>query len=150
MTTPGAPPYRLLVTDEVDFEGVALLQADPDLSVDVLPTLPAAELLERIGEYDAIVGRSATRISEALLRAGGRLKVVGRAGVGVDNVDMATATALGIAVINAPAGNTVAVAELFFGATLTLLRHLTRATNVCSRRQHSTLHHGSEKNVRGE
>ncbi|HSG07666.1 MAG TPA: phosphoglycerate dehydrogenase [Longimicrobiales bacterium] len=128
MTTPGAPPYRLLVTDEVDFEGVALLQADPDLSVDVLPTLPAAELLERIGEYDAIVGRSATRISEALLRAGGRLKVVGRAGVGVDNVDMATATALGIAVINAPAGNTVAVAELFFGATLTLLRHLNRAT----------------------
>ena len=82
MTTQGAPPYRLLVTDEVDFEGVALLQADSNLSVDVLPTLPAAELLERIGEYDAIVGRSATRISEALLRAGGRLKVVGRAGVG--------------------------------------------------------------------
>lgn len=127
MTPQGAPPYRLLVTDDVDPEGVALLQSDPDLVVDVLPTLPAAELLERIGAYDAIVGRSATRISEPLLRAGTRLKVVGRAGVGVDNVDMPTATALGIAVINAPAGNTVAVAELFFGATLTLLRHLTRA-----------------------
>jgi D-3-phosphoglycerate dehydrogenase len=127
MTPQGAPPYRLLVTDEVDPEGVALLLSDPDLQVDVVPTLPAAELLERIGSYDAIVGRSATRISEQLLRAGARLKVVGRAGVGVDNVDMATATSLGIAVINAPAGNTVAVAELFFGATLTLLRHLTRA-----------------------
>ena len=128
MTPQGAPPYRLLVTDEVDPEGVALLRSDPDLVVDVLPTLPAQELLGRIGDYDAIVGRSATRISGELLRAGGRLKVVGRAGVGVDNVDMATATDLGVAVINAPAGNTVAVAELFFGATLTLLRHLTRAT----------------------
>lgn len=127
MTAQGAPPYRLLVTDDVDPEGVASLQAEPALAVDVVPTLPEAELLARISAYDAIVGRSATRISAALLRAGTRLKVVGRAGVGVDNVDMDTATALGIAVINAPAGNTVAVAELFFGTVLTLLRHLTRA-----------------------
>jgi D-3-phosphoglycerate dehydrogenase len=118
---------RILVTDEVDREGLELLRAVPAFEIDELPTLPAAELLERIDQYDAIVGRSATRISEPLLRRARRLKVVGRAGVGVDNVAMDVATELGIAVINAPAGNTVAVAELFFGAVISLLRHLTRA-----------------------
>jgi D-3-phosphoglycerate dehydrogenase / 2-oxoglutarate reductase len=116
--------YRVLVTDEVDPEGVALLTAEPSLLVDEIPTLPKDELLQRIGDYDAIVGRSATRISSDLLNAAKRLKVVGRAGVGVDNVAIDAATALGIAVINAPAGNTVAVAELFFGATIGLLRQL--------------------------
>jgi D-3-phosphoglycerate dehydrogenase len=121
------PPMKILVTDEIDPEGVALLQSTPDLVVDVVPTLPPEELLDRIGDYDAIVGRSATRITADLLRAGTRLSVVGRAGVGVDNVAMDTATSLGIAVINAPAGNTIAVAELFFGTVLTLLRNLERA-----------------------
>ncbi|HKO17174.1 MAG TPA: hydroxyacid dehydrogenase, partial [Gemmatimonadaceae bacterium] len=120
-------PYRLLVTDEIDPEGVQLLQAEPELQVDEVPTLPKQELLARIGDYDAIVGRSATRISDELLRGARRLKVIGRAGVGVDNIALDTATELGIAVINAPAGNTIAVAELFFGTTIGLLRHLPRA-----------------------
>jgi D-3-phosphoglycerate dehydrogenase len=119
---------RVLVTDEIDPEGLQLLQAQPELRVDEVPTLPKQELLARIGEYDAIVGRSATRISEEVLRAAKRLKVVGRAGVGVDNIALDAATALGIAVINAPAGNTVAVAELFFGVMIGLLRHLPHAT----------------------
>jgi D-3-phosphoglycerate dehydrogenase len=119
--------FRILVTDDVDPEGVALLTAVADFAVDEAPTLPADELLARIADYDAIVGRSATKISGALLRAGTRLRVVGRAGVGVDNVAIDSATALGIAVINAPAGNTVAVAELFFGVMIALLRHLPRA-----------------------
>ncbi|HST07894.1 MAG TPA: phosphoglycerate dehydrogenase [Gemmatimonadaceae bacterium] len=119
--------YRVLVTDEIDAEGVALLGAEPGISVDELPTLPKEELLSRIGEYDAIVGRSATRISTDLLKSARKLRVVGRAGVGVDNIDMDTATALGIAVINAPAGNTIAVAELFFGAVISLLRFIPRA-----------------------
>jgi len=118
---------RILVTDEIDREGVALLRAVPEFDVDEQPTLPAAELLERIGDYDAMIGRSATRVTEPLLRRARRLKVVGRAGVGVDNIAMDVATELGIAVINAPAGNTVAVAELFFGSVISLLRHLTRA-----------------------
>ena len=118
----------VLVTDEIDPEGVQLLQAQPELRVDEVPTLPKPELLARIGDYDAIVGRSATRISEEVLRAAKRLKVVGRAGVGVDNIALDAATALGIAVINAPAGNTVAVAELFFGVMIGLLRHLPHAT----------------------
>src|SRR5256885_9669513 len=118
---------RVLVTDEIDPEGVQLLVAQPELQVDEVPTLPKQALLERIGDYDAIVGRSATRISEELLRKAKRLKVVGRAGVGVDNIALDAATALGIAVINAPAGNTVAVAELFFGVMIGLLRHLPQA-----------------------
>jgi len=119
--------YRVLVTDEIDAEGVALLSAEPELVVDEVPTLSKDELLARIADYDAIVGRSATRISADLLEKGRRLKVVGRAGVGVDNIALDTATSLGVAVINAPAGNTIAVAELFFGAVISLLRHIPRA-----------------------
>jgi len=126
-TGSGTVTYRVLVTDEIDAEGVALLSAEPELVVDEVPTLPKDELLARIADYDAIVGRSATRISADLLEKGRRLKVVGRAGVGVDNIALDTATSLGVAVINAPAGNTIAVAELFFGAVISLLRHIPRA-----------------------
>ncbi len=119
--------FRVLVTDDVDQEGVDLLTAEPALQVDELPTLPKDDLLRRIGDYDAIVGRSATRISAELLHAGLKLKVVGRAGVGVDNIALDVATSLGIAIINAPAGNTVAVAELFFGTVIGLLRQLPTA-----------------------
>lgn len=119
--------YRILVTDEIDPEGVALLSGVEDFDVDELPTLPPAELIERISNYDALVGRSATKVSADVLRAATRLKVVGRAGVGVDNIALDVATELGIAIINAPAGNTIAVAELFFGVVLGLLRHLPRA-----------------------
>jgi D-3-phosphoglycerate dehydrogenase / 2-oxoglutarate reductase len=119
--------YSVLVTDEIDAEGVAVLAADPRLRVDEVPTLAKEELLRRIADYDAIVGRSATRISADLLEKGRKLKVVGRAGVGVDNIALDVATSLGIAVINAPAGNTIAVVELFFGALIALLRHIPRA-----------------------
>ncbi|MGH7639185.1 MAG: phosphoglycerate dehydrogenase [Gemmatimonadaceae bacterium] len=121
--------HRILITDEIDPEGVALLTGVPEFQVDVVPTLPVKELLERIGDYDAIVGRSATRISPELLERGKRLKVVGRAGVGVDNVAVEKATELGIAVINAPAGNTIAVTELFFGAVIGLLRQIPAAAH---------------------
>ena len=119
--------YKVLVTDEIDPEGVALLVAEPRISVDEVPTLPKEDLLNRIAEYDAIVGRSATRISADVLEKARKLKVVGRAGVGVDNIAIDTATSLGVAVINAPAGNTIAVVELFFGAVISLLRHIPRA-----------------------
>lgn len=126
-TGSGTVTYRVLVTDEIDAEGVALLSAEPELIVDEVPTLSKAELLGRIADYDAIIGRSATRITADILEKGRRLKVVGRAGVGVDNIALDTATSLGVAVINAPAGNTIAVAELFFGAVISLLRHIPRA-----------------------
>lgn len=121
------PRWRVLVTDEVDPEGVAILRAHPAIDVVEKPTRPAAEVLEEIGEYDAFVGRSATKVSRELLQRGERLRVIGRAGVGVDNVDIPTATKLGIAVINAPGGNTVSVAELAFGVLIGLARNLPEA-----------------------
>ncbi|HLL84905.1 MAG TPA: hydroxyacid dehydrogenase, partial [Longimicrobium sp.] len=116
--------FRVLVTDEVDPEGLAHLRSHPDIVVDEKPTRPLTEVIAEIGEYDAFVGRSATRVTRELLQAGDRLKVIGRAGVGVDNIDLQTATELGIAVINAPGGNTVSVAELAFGVLLSLVRNI--------------------------
>ena len=124
--------FKVLVTDEIDPDGVALLRSADELDVTELPTLPPQELAAIIGEYDAFVGRSATRIDANLLSAARRLRVVGRAGVGTDNIDIPKATALGIAIINAPAGNTVAVAELFFGTLISLVRHLPRAVQSMS------------------
>src|SRR3982751_4750202 len=120
---------RILVTDEVDPQGVDLLRAEPAFDVDERPTRPWRDLLSEIGTCDAVVGRSATQLPGELLRAARKLRVIGRAGVGTDNIDLAEATALGIAVINAPSGNTIAVAELFFGALLSFVRHLPRAFN---------------------
>src|SRR5215831_19581322 len=116
--------FNILVTDEVDSDGVELLRAQHGFRVDERPTTPWRELVDIIGGYDAIVGRSATQLPAELLRHARRLQVIGRAGVGTDNIDIAEATALGIAVINAPAGNTVSVAELFFGSLIALVRHL--------------------------
>jgi D-3-phosphoglycerate dehydrogenase len=124
------PRYRVMVTDEVDPEGIALLHAHPAIEVVVSPTLPPPQLLEVIGQYDALIGRSATRISRELLEAGSRLKVVGRAGVGVDNVDLERATELGIAVINAPGGNVVSVAELVFGVMVSIFRYVHTADRL--------------------
>ena len=124
--------FRLLVTDEIDREGVELLRAESAFDVEEVPTLPPSELAERIGDFDAFVGRSATRLPASLLSRGTKLRVIGRAGVGTDNIDIPAATELGIAVINAPAGNTIAVAELFFGALIGLVRHVPRAARSMS------------------
>lgn len=118
---------HLLVTDEVDPDGVDLLRAEESFVVDEIPTPNPEALLEIIGSYDAFVGRSATRLPAEVLRRATRLRVIGRAGVGTDNIDIPAATALGIAIINAPGGNTIAVAELFFGTLIGLVRHLPRA-----------------------
>jgi len=118
---------RILVTDAIDPEGVALLREESQFAIDELPTLPADALLARIGDYDALIGRSATRITDELLRRGKRLRVIGRAGVGVDNIALDAATELGVAVINAPAGNTNAVVELVFGSLIGLSRHIPSA-----------------------
>jgi D-3-phosphoglycerate dehydrogenase len=115
------------VTDEIDPDGLAVLRSEPRIEVVERPTRPLPEVLEEIATFDAFIGRSATKVTGDLLRRGERLKVVGRAGVGVDNIDLRTATELGVAVINAPGGNTVSVAELFFGVLITLARHLNAA-----------------------
>ncbi|HEX4351823.1 MAG TPA: hydroxyacid dehydrogenase, partial [Polyangiales bacterium] len=120
---------RILVTDEVDPQGVDLLRSEPSFDVDEQPTRPWRELVDSIGTYDAFVGRSATQMPGDLLRHAKKLRVIGRAGVGTDNIDLIEATKLGIAVINAPSGNTISVAELFFGSLIAFVRHLSRAFN---------------------
>src|SRR5574338_1228273 len=121
------PTFRVLVTDGIDQDGIDLLKAEPRLQVEVSPTLPPAELAARIPDFDAVIVRSATKVTEEVIKKGIKLKAIGRAGVGIDNIALKAATTNGIAVINSPAGNTIAVAELFFASVLGLLRHLPAA-----------------------
>src|SRR3990172_7932069 len=101
---------RVLVSDSIASEGLGLLRAGAE--VDVRTGLPAGELGRIIGDYDALVVRSQTQVTEELLAAGvPRLKVVGRAGIGVDNIDVDAATRYGVLVVNAPGANTISAAE---------------------------------------
>src|SRR5947209_6441040 len=100
---------RILVTEPLDPAGIDLLQEK--WTVDVCLGLARPELLARVGGYDAIITRSGTPVDGALLDAGHALRVVGRAGIGVDNIDIAAATQRHIAVVNAPHGNVRAAAE---------------------------------------
>ena len=100
---------RILVAEPVATEGVDLLRAHHD--VDERHGLSRDELCAAIGDYDALVVRSQVQVDAALIAAGTRLVVIGRAGVGVDNVDLEAATRAGITVVNAPTGNTIAAAE---------------------------------------
>jgi D-3-phosphoglycerate dehydrogenase len=100
---------RILVAEPVAAEGVEALRADHE--VDVRTGLAPEELRAIIGEYDALVVRSQVKVDAELIAAGSRLVVIGRAGVGVDNVDIEAATRAGITVVNAPTGNTIAAAE---------------------------------------
>jgi D-3-phosphoglycerate dehydrogenase len=117
--------FRILVSDGLAERGIAQLREAAQ--VDVQPKITAAELLERLGEYDALVVRSRTKVTEPVLNAGARLKVVGRAGVGVDNIDVAAAVARGVIVVNSPLAATVAVAEHTLGLMLALARDVPRA-----------------------
>ena len=116
---------RVLIADPVGAEGVELLRSAAE--VEVQTGLPPQKLLEIIGAYDALVVRSETRVSRQIIEAGRRLKVVARAGIGVDNIDLDAATAAGIAVVNAPTGNTVAAAEHTIALMLALSRNIPSA-----------------------
>ncbi|HET9457321.1 MAG TPA: phosphoglycerate dehydrogenase [Candidatus Limnocylindrales bacterium] len=100
---------RILVAEPIAPEGVAILRADHE--VDERPGLSREELCAILLEYDALVVRSQVKVDAAVIAAGPRLVVIGRAGVGVDNVDLDAATRAGITVVNAPTGNTIAAAE---------------------------------------
>jgi len=119
--------YRVLVADQIALDGLAPLRDDPRFELVVRPGLKGAELAGAIAEADAVLVRSATQITrESLERANG-LKVIGRAGVGVDTIDVDAATERGIAVLTAPAGNTTSAAELTLALTLALLRRVPAA-----------------------
>ncbi len=117
--------YRVLVTETLAEEGLARLRECTE--VDVRKGLSPAELQAAIGDYDALIVRSRTQVTADLLQAATRLQVVARAGTGVDNVDVEAATRRGIVVVNAPNGNTIAVAEHTMGCMLALARHIPAA-----------------------
>jgi len=114
--------YSVLVTDPIANDGLALLQ--PHAKVDVRIGLKGQELLDAIRDYDALIVRSETRVTAEVIKAGVKLQVIGRAGVGVDNIDVDAATERGIVVVYAPTGNTVSAAELTIGLMLALARNI--------------------------
>ena len=116
---------RILVTEPIAEEGLAKLRAAAQ--VDVRTDLDKAALIEILPEYDALVVRSATRVTADVLAAATRLRVVGRAGTGVDNIDVNAATQRGIIVVNAPTANSVAAAELTIAFVFALSRHVPQA-----------------------
>jgi D-3-phosphoglycerate dehydrogenase len=117
--------YRVLVAEQIADAGVDLLRER--FEVDVGVGWSAEELAERIGGYDGIVIRSATRLDAGMIGRAGRLRVIGRAGIGVDNVDVAAATRRGIVVANAPQSNVVAAAEHTIALMLALARNIPQA-----------------------
>lgn len=114
--------HKVLVSEALAEEGLALLRQHTE--VDVREGLSPTELQAIIGDYDALIVRSRTKVTADLLQAAGRLQIVARAGSGVDNVDVDAATRRGIVVVNAPDGNTIAVAEHTMGCMLALARHI--------------------------
>jgi len=119
---------KILVCDPISPKGIALLQQRPEFEVVVLPKrLSEAELIPLVGDAVAMVVRSETKVSKKILEAASKLRVVGRAGVGVDNVDVEAATQRGVVVMNTPAGNTITTAELTFTMLLSLARKVPQA-----------------------
>ena len=113
---------KILVADAIAQEGLELLNSRAQ--VDVKIGLKPEELLEILPEYDALVVRSETKVTAEAIRSGKRLQVIARAGIGVDNIDLEAATSAGIAVVNAPTGNTVAAAEHTMALMLALARNI--------------------------
>ena len=118
---------RILVADPISQRGMEELARDGALEVTAQLGLPEAELIKLIPEFSGLVVRSETKVTAAILEAGAKLRVVGRAGVGVDNVDVETATRRGVIVMNAPGGNTVSTAEHAFSLLLCAARKLPQA-----------------------
>jgi D-3-phosphoglycerate dehydrogenase len=117
---------RVLIADPMDPKAAAIFR-DRGIEVDEKPGLSADELAAIIGEYDGLAVRSATKVTRSVLEAAGRLRVVGRAGIGVDNVDIPAATARGVVVMNTPFGNSITTAEHAIALMFALARQLPQA-----------------------
>jgi len=122
--------FRILVADRIAQEGVDLLREElPEAQVDIQTGLKREQLLAHIGKYSALIVRSETQVTGDILAAAERLKIVGRAGVGVDNIDIDAATRLGIMVVNSPTGNIIAAAEHTIAMLMALARHVPSANS---------------------
>jgi len=119
------PEYNVLIVDGLEEVGQAILRSSTDL--DDRTGISPEELLQIIENYDAMIVRSRTKVTGQLLDSASRLKVIGRAGVGVDNIDLEAAKAHGVTVVNAPTSTSLAVAELTLGLMLALAREIPRA-----------------------
>src|SRR5437588_2875582 len=121
---------KILITDRIAKEGVALLRTElPQAQIDERPGMKPDQLKAIIGEYHALIVRSETQITEDILAAATHLKIVGRAGVGVDNIDTEMATRQGIIVVNSPTGNIVAAAEHTIAMLMALARQIPTANS---------------------
>ena len=115
---------RVLVSDNLDSTGVQMFQQEDGIEVDVKTGLSSEEQKSIIGEYDALVIRSATKVTPELLDAAKRLKIIGRAGIGLDNVDIPSATKHGVIVMNTPGGNVITTAEHAIAMMMSLTRNI--------------------------
>src|SRR3989442_358698 len=121
---------RILIADRIAQEGIDLLHIQlPEAQIDVRPGLKSEQLRAAIGEYTALIVRSETQVTSDILTAATRLKIVGRAGVGVDNIDIETATRQGIMVVNSPTGNIIAAAEHTIGLLMAMARQIPAANS---------------------
>ncbi|GAI02045.1 unnamed protein product, partial [marine sediment metagenome] len=118
---------QILVADPIAEEGLEILRHYAQ--VDIKPKLKPEELKAIIGNYDALIVRSQTQVPAEIIEAGEKLKVIGRAGVGLDNIDVAAATKKGIVVVNAPTANTVSAAEHTIALMLALSRNIPKANS---------------------
>ncbi|MEM0981204.1 MAG: phosphoglycerate dehydrogenase [Cyanobacteria bacterium P01_H01_bin.58] len=116
---------KVLVSDPIDQAGLDILSQVAQ--VDVKIKLPLEELIAIVPDYDALMIRSGTKVTKEVIEAGQKLKIIGRAGVGVDNVDVPMATRRGIVVVNSPEGNTIAAAEHALAMMLAMSRHIPAA-----------------------
>ncbi|MGC4377934.1 phosphoglycerate dehydrogenase [Fictibacillus sp. Mic-4] len=119
--------FKVLISDPLSKSGIQQLLDAPDVEVVQNTNLSPDDLLAVIGEYDALLVRSQTKVTAEVLKAGKRLKAIGRAGVGVDNIDLNAATEAGIIVINAPEGNTLSAAEHTFAMLMAVSRNIPQA-----------------------
>ena len=123
--------HNILITDGLASNGQAILQESG--RVDVCNEIEPDALLEIVPEYHAMIVRSRTKVTAEVIEAARNLRVIGRAGVGVDNIDLAAAKSRGVAVVNAPEASSGAVAELTLGLMLSLARHLAEADRTMKR-----------------
>lgn len=125
--------YRILIADPISEEGLAPLREDPAFELIEQTGLKGEDLARALVGVDAVIVRSGTRITRESLAHADRLRVIGRAGVGVDNIDVQAATERGIAVLNAPSGNTISAAELTMALILATVRHVPAADRSMKR-----------------
>ncbi len=116
---------KVLITDKINESAGAIIKKAAE--VDFLPTMSEDELVKVIGNYDALMVRSQTKVTAKIIEAGKNLKIIGRAGVGVDNIDLEAATQNGIIVVNSPDGNTMAAAEHTIALMLAMSRNIAPA-----------------------